>query len=295
MARAEPDAPPASDLPDPGRARPGFEILLVLGVSLGQSAVYSILSIIEKLTRNVAAQPADHLDERIGRPRPAVARPVLPDGRHRLPAGAGAAGALSAAAHRDRRRIGFDLRRLRRRPGLGIRRWPPASASPGLAFYFAARALGLNTNVAAGEPRPELVDGSRAGRPRRHERRPGRGRDVGFWFVRTRQLGWPLVGGGAEFSAVVRGSYHLYQGFGGFVGNLVMGLVFGIAYLRIPTRRPAGGRPRPPRPGRLRRLRAGRALRRLVLRRPSSEPLRSHAEARTSDAAGNFSARLAVP
>jgi membrane protease YdiL (CAAX protease family) len=33
-------------------------------------------------------------------------------------------------------------------------------------------------------------------------------------------------------SAVVRGSYHLYQGFGGFVGNLVMGLVFGLAYLR---------------------------------------------------------------
>ena len=32
--------------------RPGIELLLVLGVSLGQSAVYSILSIIEKLTRN---------------------------------------------------------------------------------------------------------------------------------------------------------------------------------------------------------------------------------------------------
>ena len=31
--------------------RPGWEVLLVLGVSLGQSAVYSILSIAEKLTR----------------------------------------------------------------------------------------------------------------------------------------------------------------------------------------------------------------------------------------------------
>ena len=28
-------------------------------------------------------------------------------------------------------------------------------------------------------------------------------------------------------SAVLRGSYHLYQGFGPFVGNAVMGLVFG--------------------------------------------------------------------
>ncbi len=33
--------------------RPGVELLLVLGVSLGSSAVYSVLAIIEKLTRNV--------------------------------------------------------------------------------------------------------------------------------------------------------------------------------------------------------------------------------------------------
>ena len=36
------------------RQRPALEILLVLGISLGQSAVYSILSLIEKVTRNVA-------------------------------------------------------------------------------------------------------------------------------------------------------------------------------------------------------------------------------------------------
>ena len=33
-------------------------------------------------------------------------------------------------------------------------------------------------------------------------------------------------------SAVIRGSYHLYQGFGGFVGNLIMGVIFGLIYLR---------------------------------------------------------------
>ena len=57
---------------------------------------------------------------------------------------------------------------------------------------------------------------------------------VAFWFTRMTQRGWPvaavLVG-----SALIRGSYHLYQGFGGFVGNVVMGLVFGWFYLR--TRR----------------------------------------------------------
>ena len=36
------------------RQRPGIEILLVLFVSLGQSAVYSVLSIAEKLTRGPA-------------------------------------------------------------------------------------------------------------------------------------------------------------------------------------------------------------------------------------------------
>ena len=31
---------------------------------------------------------------------------------------------------------------------------------------------------------------------------------------------------------MLRGSYHLYQGFGPFVGNAVMGVVFGLAYQR---------------------------------------------------------------
>jgi membrane protease YdiL (CAAX protease family) len=49
---------------------------------------------------------------------------------------------------------------------------------------------------------------------------------VGYLITRLRQLG---TGEGVAVlaSAVLRGSYHLYQGFGGFVGNLVMGLVFG--------------------------------------------------------------------
>jgi membrane protease YdiL (CAAX protease family) len=33
-------------------------------------------------------------------------------------------------------------------------------------------------------------------------------------------------------SAVIRGSYHLYQGAGGFVGNAVMGLIFAVLYRR---------------------------------------------------------------
>jgi membrane protease YdiL (CAAX protease family) len=48
---------------------------------------------------------------------------------------------------------------------------------------------------------------------------------VGYLLTRLRQLGWSN-GRALGASAVLRGSYHLYQGLGGFAGNLVMGLVF---------------------------------------------------------------------
>ena len=48
---------------------------------------------------------------------------------------------------------------------------------------------------------------------------------VGYLVTRLEQLklgGWAVIG----ISAVLRGSYHLYQGFGGFLGNAAMGVVF---------------------------------------------------------------------
>ena len=53
----------------------------------------------------------------------------------------------------------------------------------------------------------------------------------GYLLHRLRQLQW---GDGRSLitSAVLRGAYHLYQGFGGFVGNAVMGLLFGRLYQR---------------------------------------------------------------
>ena len=54
---------------------------------------------------------------------------------------------------------------------------------------------------------------------------------LGFLLTRFAQKGWtPWVA--LVVSAVVRGAYHLYQGFGGFLGNIVMGLVFGWLYRR---------------------------------------------------------------
>jgi membrane protease YdiL (CAAX protease family) len=54
---------------------------------------------------------------------------------------------------------------------------------------------------------------------------------LGYLLHRLSQLGWkPWAAVSA--SALLRGCYHLYQGFGGFVGNLVMGAIFGTLFYR---------------------------------------------------------------
>ncbi len=54
---------------------------------------------------------------------------------------------------------------------------------------------------------------------------------VGYMVTRLQQIGTPgLMAVGA--SALLRGTYHLYQGWGGFTGNLAMGLLFGLVFLR---------------------------------------------------------------
>jgi membrane protease YdiL (CAAX protease family) len=54
---------------------------------------------------------------------------------------------------------------------------------------------------------------------------------LGYLLRRLDQAGMSEYRADAT-SAVVRGSYHLYQGFGGFVGNLIMGLIFARLYRR---------------------------------------------------------------
>ena len=54
---------------------------------------------------------------------------------------------------------------------------------------------------------------------------------VGYLMTRLRELRW---GSWAVLvtSALLRGAYHLYQGFGQAAGNAVMGLVFGFWFQR---------------------------------------------------------------
>lgn len=113
--------------------------------------------------------------------------------------------------------------------GLGL---SAAIAIPGLFLYLASRALGLTSKVVPAElaqywwtvPLLLLAAIKAAALEETIA--------VGYLFERLRQLGirpthriW--------ISAALRGSYHLYQGLGGFIGNLAMGLVFGYLYQRF--------------------------------------------------------------
>jgi membrane protease YdiL (CAAX protease family) len=54
---------------------------------------------------------------------------------------------------------------------------------------------------------------------------------LGYLITRLQQLRWSPFWAVAA-PALLRATYHLYQGWGGFAGNLLMGLFFGALFLR---------------------------------------------------------------
>ncbi len=211
------------------------ETAIVLGLSLGASAIWSVLSIIDKLTANVAlSQQTTAMNSSVTPDRPWL------DLAYKLVGITLALVPVALALHllsRDRpgarHRIGFDLRA----PVSDLARGALLAAAvgiPGLGVYAAARALGVNTTVAAANLAdqwwtiPVLVLAAAQNAVLEEVVM------VGYLFARWTRAGWrtwTVIGA----SALIRGSYHLYQGFGGFVGNLAMGLIFGWVYTR--TRR----------------------------------------------------------
>jgi membrane protease YdiL (CAAX protease family) len=102
---------------------------------------------------------------------------------------------------------------------------------PGLGLYFAARALDLSVQVLPSNLdetfwRLPMLVFSALGNAAAEEFLV-----VAYIITRLRQLGWS-ENRSLLFSAVLRGSYHLYQGFGGGLGNLVMGLIYGRVFQR---------------------------------------------------------------
>ncbi len=209
----------------------------VLGVSFLMSAIYSLLDFIRaevtvpggisQHDRDGHSGHAHQLPRRLTSPttwptsctasRPALLALAL---LARSPGGRGLG-------------IGWDLRSRWREIAQGIG-FLALIGIPGLALVWTAHELGLNASL-------EAVD-----YPDVWYRVPylllsafqnGLAEEivvVGFLLTRLRQIGWSNQRALAT-SAVLRGSYHLYQGFGGFAGNFVMGLIFGYWFQR--TRR----------------------------------------------------------
>jgi membrane protease YdiL (CAAX protease family) len=231
--------PQASDAPSlpPGTGKLSVgllrrETLLVLALSLGASALSALISFIGSLTAHGALA---HQAARLNSSR-APGRPWL-DLSWQLFGIATALVPVLLVAHLLTREgrdglgsIGFD----RRRPGFDLG-WGALLAAAvgacGLALYLGARAAGFNLTVV-----PESLPGtwwkvpvlvlSAVQNAVLEETIV-----VGYLLRRLGQLGlgpWPAL----ALSAGLRGSYHLYQGIGGFAGNMAMGAVFGLLYRR---------------------------------------------------------------
>lgn len=207
------------------------ETLLVLALSLGASGVSALISFIGSVTRpgglkdqaatlNASAAP--------GRPWLDLAWQLFGITTALVPVALVAHFLLREGG--SLRTLGFD----RTRPWPDLGRGAAVAAvigSTGIAFYLAARGLGFNLTVVP-EALPDVwwkypvlvlsaVQNSVLEEVI----------VVGYLLRRLDQLGWGM-GASLAASSVLRGSYHLYQGIGGFVGNMVMGVVFVYLYRR---------------------------------------------------------------
>jgi membrane protease YdiL (CAAX protease family) len=208
-----------------------WETVVVLTLSLGQSGVYALVSFLAALTtpKSLSSQQA------VLNGSAAPGRPWLDLTYQLLGVGFGLApvllvGYLLVRSGEGLGTLGAD----RRRPGFDLSRGAVLAAAVGgvgLAFYLATHALGVDLTVVP-EDLPDVwwripvLVLSAAQNAILEEVVV-----LGFLMHRLDQLGWgrnrALVA-----SALVRGSYHLYQGVGGFAGNAVMGLLFGRLYQR---------------------------------------------------------------
>jgi membrane protease YdiL (CAAX protease family) len=207
------------------------ETVLVLALSLGASGVSALISFVGSLTKPGALkEQAATLNSSY-----APGRPWL-DLAWQLFGIATALVPVALVAHlliregASLRVIGFDRTRPRSDLGRGVL-IAAAIGSAGLAFYLLARAAGFNLTVV-----PESLPGVWWKYPvlilsALQNSVVEEVIVVGYLLRRLGQLGWTPMAA-LVASSVLRGSYHLYQGIGGFVGNMVMGVVFVLLYRR---------------------------------------------------------------
>ncbi|WP_067509478.1 CPBP family intramembrane glutamic endopeptidase [Actinoplanes sp. TFC3] len=215
------DRPPAT------RSQLRWEIAIVLLLSLGQSAVYAVVSLVAKLTagKPLSQQTATLNPSQSPRPYLDLTYQILGIFFALIPV-------LLALylLNRDRPALGIDFRKPAADLGWGTA-LAAAIGIPGLLLVYVAAQLGLNAQIvpAALQPVwwavPVLILSALQNAILEEVI------VVGYLITRLQTLGvrfWWIVAA----SAVLRGSYHLYQGFGAFVGNAVMGVVFALFFLR---------------------------------------------------------------
>ena len=208
-----------------------FEIAIVLALSLGASAIYSLLSIVSRLTDETSlAQQTATINRQLSD------RQWLDFSYQFFGIALGLAPvALVLYLLWEKRKspfdvIGFNLSEPARDVWRGT--WIAALIGiPGLGIYLLSRQLGISAEVipaALGEywwtvpmllfaaVRASLLEEVIV---------------IGYLFNRLSLLGFSSKSQ-IVLSAFLRGTYHLYQGFGGFIGNFLMGLIFGYLYQR---------------------------------------------------------------
>jgi membrane protease YdiL (CAAX protease family) len=201
------------------------EILVVATVTLGLSGLRSLVSLLDSL-----AAPAPLASRQVS-----IDKPLATDAwvdlaaqlasSLQLVAWGGLGLYLLLRAGSGPRAVGLDGRRPGRDlvSALGL---AALIGIPGLGFYLVTRALGINLTVV-----PSLLDD--------HWWRVPvlvLSALANSWAEEVLVVGWLLTvlrrlglseNKALAVSALLRGSYHLYQGFGGGLGNVIMGLVFG--------------------------------------------------------------------
>jgi uncharacterized protein len=220
-----------SEVASPTKRRLWWEIAIVLLISLGGSALYSILQIIQDVSETT---PLADQSTSLNNSTSTVEYVDLANQLVGIAVDLAPVALVCYLLWRPTRphlsRLGID--RFRARPDLGGAALIAACIGiPGIGLYFAGRALGITVNV---DPNALgtfwwsvpvlLLSAIRSGMQEEFI-------VVGYLYARLGELGWSrwtII----LSTAVLRGSYHLYQGFGAFVGNAVMGVVFGWVYTR---------------------------------------------------------------
>ncbi|MCW2548167.1 MAG: family intrarane metalloprotease [Mycobacterium sp.] len=207
------------------------EVWLVFALSLGASGVRSLLHLLADLTNGQALSAQNAVLNGSQAP----GRPLLDLWLQLTDIASGLIPVLLVAHFLMRSGERFkDLGIDASRPRIDVLRGMAVAAAvggAGLAFYLIVHASGANLTVVPEDlPNvwwriPVLILSAAQN---------GIAEEVlvlGYLLRRLSQLGWSPTRA-LLLASTLRGSYHLYQGFGGFAANFVMGLIFGWLFLR---------------------------------------------------------------